>query len=85
MLSDNQLVPLLTVREASRLLYINSNTLRRWSDRGIIKAYRVNHRGDRRYRPQDIDNLLSELKANGGSPKKLTQLPVQSHNWIVHV
>ena len=70
MVSDNQLVPLLTVRAVSRLLYIHSNTVRRWSNTGIIKAYRIGPRGDRRYWPQDIDNLLSELKANGGSPKK---------------
>ena len=75
MLIDNQLVPLLTVREVSRLLHIHINTVRRWSARGIVKAYRINARGDRRYRLQDIDNLLSELKANQGSPKKASPLP----------
>jgi transposase-like protein len=29
---------MLTVREVSRLLHVHSNTLRRWSDQGIIKA-----------------------------------------------
>jgi len=75
MLSDKQLVPLLTVREVSRLLNIHSNTLRRWSERGIIKAYRLTPRGDRRYYPQDIANILSELRANRGSPKKAESTP----------
>lgn len=73
--SANQIVPMLAVREVARLLNMHTNTVRRWSDRGIIRAYRINARGDRRYRPQDIDNLLSELKANRGSPKKAESTP----------
>lgn len=51
---------LLTVREACRLLYVHSNTLRRWSDRGIVRVYRVGPRGDRRFRAGDIAVLLAE-------------------------
>jgi excisionase family DNA binding protein len=51
---------MLTVREVSRLLHVHSNTLRRWSDLGIIKAYRIGPRGDRRFRPEDIAVLLLE-------------------------
>lgn len=51
---------MLTVREVSRLLHVHSNTLRRWSDQGIIKAYRIGPRGDRRFRPEDIAVLLLE-------------------------
>ena len=70
MLNENQLMPMLTVRQVSRLLHIHSNTLRRWSNQGIITPYRINVRGDRRFRLEDVDDLLSELKENGGSPKK---------------
>ena len=70
MLDENQLMPMLTVRQVSRLLHIHSNTLRRWSNQGIITPYRINVRGDRRFRLEDVDDLLSELKENGGSPKK---------------
>ena len=51
---------MLTVREVSRLLHVHSNTLRRWSDQGVIKAYRIGPRGDRRFRPEDIAVLLLE-------------------------
>jgi excisionase family DNA binding protein len=49
---------MLTVREVSRLLHVHSNTLRRWSDQGIIRAYRIGPRGDRRFRAEDVAVLL---------------------------
>ncbi len=58
--SNRQISTMLTVREVSRLLHVHSNTLRRWSDQGIIKAYRIGPRGDRRFRPEDIAVLLLE-------------------------
>lgn len=58
--TNRQISTMLTVREVSRLLHIHSNTLRRWSDQGIIKAYRIGPRGDRRFRPEDIAMLLLE-------------------------
>jgi len=61
MANDNrQISTMLTVREVSRLLHVHSNTLRRWSDQGIIRAYRIGPRGDRRFRPEDIAVLLLE-------------------------
>ena len=58
--TTRQISTMLTVREVSRLLHVHSNTLRRWSDQGIIKAYRIGPRGDRRFRPEDIAVLLLE-------------------------
>ncbi|HUV55896.1 MAG TPA: helix-turn-helix domain-containing protein [Dehalococcoidales bacterium] len=66
MASDNQMAPMLTVREVARLLNIHSNTVRRWSDRGIIRAYRITHRGDRRFRREDIAHFLAELNTEIG-------------------
>ena len=54
--------PLLTVEEASSVLHVHSNTLRRWSDSGIIKAYRIGVRGDRRFRQDDIVRFLAQIK-----------------------
>ena len=61
--------PLLTVREVARLLHVHENTVRRWSDRGTIKAYRINHRGDRRFREDDIARFVDELLAHKGDIK----------------
>jgi excisionase family DNA binding protein len=49
---------MLTMREACRVLNVHGNTLRRWSDLGLIKAYRIGLRGDRRFKQEDIDALL---------------------------
>lgn len=49
---------LLTTGQAAWLLNMHVNTIRRWSNKGILRAYRVGPRGDRRIRQRDIDNLL---------------------------
>jgi excisionase family DNA binding protein len=49
---------LLTIAEAAEILNIHVNTVRRWSNKGIIETYRVGPRGDRRLRQGDVDKLL---------------------------
>lgn len=61
---------MLTVREVARLLHIHQNTVRRWSDRGVLRAYRINHRGDRRFVRKDIDQFLVRLNGNHGDERK---------------
>ena len=51
---------LLTVGQVARLLHIHPNTVRRWSNKGILESYRRCDRGDRRFRKKDIDLLLFE-------------------------
>jgi len=70
MVNDNEIGPMLTVREVARLLHIHGNTVRRWSDRGLIRAYRISRRGDRRFRQEDVAHFLAELNVNTGSEKK---------------
>lgn len=45
---------MLTTGEVARLLNVNDSTVRRWNERGIIKAYRIGPRGERRFRRDDI-------------------------------
>jgi len=70
MASSDEMGPMLAVREVARLLHIHSNTVRRWSDRGIIRAYHITPRGDRRFRREDIARFLAELNANKGNEKE---------------
>jgi excisionase family DNA binding protein len=72
MLSDNQMAPMLTVREVAGLLHIHSNTVRRWSDQGIIRAYHITRRGDRRFRREDIARSLVELNTHEGDERKVS-------------
>lgn len=66
----NYLGTMLTVREVARLLHIHQNTVRRWSDRGVLRAYRINHRGDRRFVRKDIDHFLVRLNGNNGDERR---------------
>ncbi len=57
---------LLTPGNAARLLNIHVNTVRRWSNQGILNVYRIGPRGDRRFQRQEVYGLvakLAELKA----------------------
>jgi excisionase family DNA binding protein len=52
---------MLTVREVADLLHIHANTVRRWSDRGVLRAYRIAQRGDRRFRREDVARFIADL------------------------
>jgi len=72
MVDDNHMGNMLTIREVARLLHIHPNTLRRWSNRGRIRAYRITPRGDRRFKREDIARFLAELKAHNGDGRKVS-------------
>jgi excisionase family DNA binding protein len=61
MISYDKAERLLTVAEVAEILHIHPNTLRRWTDEGRIAAYRITARGDRRFKPSEVANFLTEL------------------------
>jgi excisionase family DNA binding protein len=69
MTRQNGVDDLLTVREVARLLNIHINTVRRWSNQGILKAYRIGPRGDRRFKREDINILLLERAQGEAGPQ----------------
>jgi len=66
MVGHKQSSDMLTVGDVALLLNVHVNTVRRWSNQRIIRAYRIGSRGDRRFRREDITRLLGEFKANKG-------------------
>ncbi len=54
----NHVDTMLTTNQVSQLLNLHINTVRRWSNRGILKAYRIGPRGDRRFRQEDVQAIL---------------------------
>ena len=49
-----------TTRELAKFLNVHINTVRRWSDQGIIKSYRIGPRGDRRFSRDDVLGFLAD-------------------------
>jgi len=64
-MANERMDNMLTVREVAQLLHVHPNTLRRWSNKGIIRAYRITPRGDRRFKRKEIDRFLAELNGQG--------------------
>ncbi len=73
MANDNQTDNMLTVRQVAHLLHIHPNTLKRWTDKGRLRAFRIAPRGDRRFKQQDIARFLTEFNAYKGDERKVTQ------------
>jgi diguanylate cyclase (GGDEF)-like protein/excisionase family DNA binding protein len=58
----------LTVTKAARLLGVHPNTVRAWSDAGRLRFYRINPRGDRRYRLGDLQRFLAIAERGPTAP-----------------
>lgn len=57
-LNLNALPDLLTVREVADILRVSILTIKRWGKRGKLPAIRINSRGDRRYRKEQVLYML---------------------------
>lgn len=57
---NNDIESMLTSSEVARILSVHINTVRRWSNQGILKSYRIGSRGDRRFKKEDIDSFFSK-------------------------
>ena len=60
----------LTVTKAARLLGVHPNTVRAWSDAGRLRFYRINPRGDRRYRLGDLQRFLAVAERGAVAPPR---------------
>lgn len=57
----------LSVTKAARILGVHPNTIRAWSDQGRLRYYRINPRGDRRYRVGDLQGFLAAAETPASS------------------
>ncbi len=58
-MKNDDLPQLVTLKQASQLLKVHPNTLRKWDRKGILIAVRFGERKDRRYRKEDIMKLVN--------------------------
>ena len=54
---SSKIDPPLRTSDVAHLLNVHINTVRRWSNKGILKSYRIGPRGDRRFKRKDIARL----------------------------
>ena len=55
---------MLNSSETASLLNVHINTLRRWSNLGLLPVYRIGPRGDRRFKRKDIDHFIFTKLSN---------------------
>ena len=56
---------LLTVSEVSAILRAHPNSVRKWADIGLLPAFRIGRRGDRRFRVEDVAEFLQAWNNRG--------------------
>ncbi len=66
---------LLSISQVAEIFSIHQDTLRNWEKEGILVPLRAGKRGDRKYRPQDIEAIVDKM----GS--KLTLPQLESFLW----
>jgi excisionase family DNA binding protein len=57
---DATLERMLTARQVSDFLHVTICTIRRWTDKGMLKSYRVGPRRDRGFRREDVLRFLEK-------------------------
>ncbi len=55
---------LLAIGDVARMLNVHINTVRRWSNQGILSALRIGPRGDRRYKMEEVTRFLEQRNGN---------------------
>ena len=51
---------LLSISEVAKIFGLDKDTLRNWEKKGIITPLRVGPRGDRKYRPEDLEKIAND-------------------------
>lgn len=53
---------MLTTTEVASLLHVHPNTVRQWANKGLIHAYRLGPRGDRRFKWEELERFMDGHK-----------------------
>jgi excisionase family DNA binding protein len=50
---------MLTTTEVAYLLHVHPNTVRQWANKGLLHAYRLGTRRDRRFKREEVDSFVA--------------------------
>lgn len=64
MVINRQYGVLLTPSEVARMLNVHISTVRRWENKGMLRALRLGTRGDRRFLREEISRYLGQFNGN---------------------
>lgn len=57
-----KLQPFLTVKKVAQILKVTPKTIRKWAQDNILSGIKLGPRGDWRFTPRDIKNLIKRKK-----------------------
>ena len=70
--ADNK--TLLTSGEVAKYLGVHINTVRRWEQKGILKSYRVDPKGYRWFRREDIEVFIKKIGKSEAKTEKSSKI-----------
>jgi excisionase family DNA binding protein len=73
---------LLTIKEAAVFLHVSEMSLRRWTNTGKLKCYRVGGKNERRFTRQDLESFLRI--SEGRVPLGISGAAVEDSSHIAH-
>ena len=51
---------IMTTSEVADFLRVHPNTVRHWTNKGLLPSFRLGTRRDRRFRREDVDDFLKQ-------------------------
>ena len=60
---------MLTTTEVAHQLHVHPNTVRQWANKGLIHAYRLGTRCDRRFKQEDVEDFIRPDNYKPWQPK----------------
>jgi excisionase family DNA binding protein len=61
----------LTTRQLARVLNVHINTVRRWSNKGLLRPIRVGPRGDRKFTRDEVIRILNDAESHFPIPERV--------------
>jgi excisionase family DNA binding protein len=75
---------LLDIREAANFLHVSEMTIRRWTNSGALKCFRLGGKRERRFHKRDLEAFLEGQTQYGLKPLGIWNLQVPDGSHVTH-